>query len=97
VAQFIALAARNTQDFTEADFAPLLDPEAEQARVLYTAGTVRQIFARKDKPGAIIVLEAPSAEEARAALATLPLVQKGMLDVELIEVGPYRGFAPRGG
>jgi uncharacterized protein YciI len=96
MAQFIMLGRRNTRDFTEADFAPVLEAEAEQARVLYTAGTFRQIYGRKDKSGAIIVIEAGSAEEAHAAVATLPLVAKGMLDVELIEVGPYRGFAPRG-
>lgn len=97
MAQFFALLRRDLDKYTEADFAPLLEPEAERARTLYTEGFSRQVWSRKDAPGAAMVIEADSAEAARATLGTLPLIQKGMLIVEaLVPLGPYRGFAPRG-
>lgn len=94
--QFLVLAARNTANFTDAEFAPLLEPEADHARKLYTQGVVRQIFGRTDVPGAVLIVEAATLDEAKAQVATLPLVAKGMLDTEIIPLVPYRGFAPRG-
>jgi muconolactone delta-isomerase len=97
MAQFIALLRRDLDNFQEADFAPLLEPEAERAREMHAAGTSRQIWSRQDVPGAAMIMEAESIEAARAAIATLPLIQKQMLILEvLVPVGPYRGFAPRG-
>ena len=97
MAQFIAIVLRDLKKFSEADFAPLLEPEAERARQMYAAGTVRAIYGRKDAPGAVLFLEAPDMTAARAALDSLPLVEKRMLVVEqFFEVGPYRGFGPRG-
>lgn len=95
MAQFLALAQRDYARFTEADFAPLLEPEAERARELYAAGTFRQMHGRKDVPGAVMLIEADSHAAAIAAVQTLPLVQKGMLLVDVIELVPYRGFGPR--
>jgi hypothetical protein len=40
-------------------------------------------------------LEAADAVEARRITDTLPLAQKGMMDVQIIELRPYRGFGPR--
>jgi muconolactone delta-isomerase len=96
MAQFIALLRRDYDRFREEDFAPLLEPEAERARALYTAGVYRQIWGRQDVPGAVVLLEAESVDAAREVVGTLPLIQKGMLLLEtLIPLGPYRGFAPR--
>jgi muconolactone delta-isomerase len=97
MAQFIVLVKRDYERFRESDFAPLLEPEAEQARRLYADGKLRSIWGRKDAPGAVLVLEAADEREARAFAASLPLVERGMLIVEAFcEIGPYRGFAPRG-
>ena len=94
--QFLVLAKRNTERFSDADFAPHLESEADHARKLYSQGVVRQIFGRADLPGAVLILEAASLEDARSQAGTLPLVQKEMLDIEVIPLVPYRGFAPRG-
>ncbi len=96
MAQFIALVARNYERFTEDDFAPLLEAEAERARELYAQGTVRHMWGRLDVPGAVTLLEADSLEAAQAALGTLPLAQAGMLDVTVVPLTGYRGFGPRG-
>jgi muconolactone delta-isomerase len=98
MAQFIACIRRNYEDFPESDFTPeLLEAEAERARTLYRDGVFRQTWGRGDAPGAVILIEAGSAEEARAILETLPLKERQMLLVdEVIPLTPYRGFGPRG-
>jgi|HubBroStandDraft_1064217.scaffolds.fasta_scaffold173316_2 muconolactone delta-isomerase len=97
MAQFIALLRRDYDRFTEADFAPLLEPEADRARALHMAGVFRQLWSRQDVPGATVLIEAPSLEAVREALDSLPLFAKAMLILEaLVPLGPYRGFAPRG-
>ncbi len=94
--QFMMIAERNYRDFSESAFAPLLEPEAELVRVAYAAGIVRRAWGRKDKPGAIVLLECDSLEAAHAWAETLPLRKAGMLDAEIVELAPYRGFGPRG-
>lgn len=98
MAQFIALARRNYDDYAEADFtAELLEAEAERARQLYSEGVVRQVWSRRDHPGAVLLIEADSLDEANAAMESLPLRQRGMLFVDsVIPVLPYRGYGPRG-
>ena len=97
MAQFIALCRRDYDRFSEADFTPeLLEQEAERARALYTAGTFRAIWSRQDTPGAVILLEVGSLEEADAVLASLPLAIREMLALDaLVPLMAYRGFAPR--
>ena len=96
MAQFIALVRRNSDDFSEADFAPLLEPEAEQGRKLYAQGVVRAMWSRKDVLGAVLLFEAENQAEVDGFLNTLPLKAKGMLLVDsVIPMGPYRGFGPR--
>jgi muconolactone delta-isomerase len=94
MAQFIALFVRKPE-FSAEQLAPLLEPEAERARALYAAGTFRAVWGRKDVPGAVMLIEAESAEAAQAALASLPFVEQGIVESSLVPLGPYRGFMPR--
>jgi uncharacterized protein YciI len=96
MAQFIALCTRDTSELIDEQLAPLLEPEAERVRALYAAGSFRAVWGRKDVPGAIILIEAEDLEAARAALGSLPFVQRGIVEATLVPVGPYRGFMPRG-
>ncbi|MGB8267307.1 MAG: hypothetical protein WCE44_13330 [Candidatus Velthaea sp.] len=93
--QFLVIAERNLRDFPESAFAPLLEPEAEAVRRGYAAGIVRRAWGRKDKPGAIVLIEVESPAAAEAYVASLPLRQAGMLDAQIVELSPYRGFGPR--
>jgi hypothetical protein len=90
--QFLAITRRRTEQFSEAEFAVRLDAEAVRARALYAEGTFRSINSRGDIPGAVLVIEAPDLAAARAAMASLPLAQLEMMDVEVIPLLPYRGF-----
>ena len=94
--QFLAISRMRTNLFSDADFAPLLEDEAQRARTLYIEGAVRQIWHRGDERGACSLLEADCEGAAREIIGSLPLVKAGMLElVNLIPLLPYRGFGPR--
>ncbi len=79
---------------TDDQFTPeLLKTEATRAWELHQAGIIREIYFSEDRHEAILVLECNNAEEARAALATLPLVKSGLIDFKIIPLIPYDGFA----
>ncbi len=82
-----------TPGSTAEQFQPHLRAEARRVWELYQAGTLREIYFRQDWPGAVLILECADADEARAALATLPLVQAGLIAFEIIPLRPYPGLA----
>jgi muconolactone delta-isomerase len=95
--QFLALSRRRTDAFPPEAFTPeLIEAEGQRVRELYTEGFIRSIWRRQDTPGAALLIEANSEEEVRATLATLPLAQRGMLELAaLTQLLPYPGFGPR--
>ena len=96
MAQFIAVCRRAYGRFAESDFTKeLLDAEAERARQLYAEGVFRQMWGHRSPAGAVVLVEAETREAVDAALATLPLAQREMLDIEVLAVAPYRGFGPQ--
>jgi hypothetical protein len=76
-----------------ADFAPYLIAEAARAWELYQADIIRELYFRQDRHEAVLVLECAGPEEAGQILATLPLVQAGLITFELIPLLAYPGFA----
>jgi hypothetical protein len=64
--------------------------EAELRTVwgLYRAGLVRELYSPAG-PGAVMVLEAGSAEDGRQTLAELPLLANGVMELELLELRPF--------
>lgn len=76
-----------------AQFVAYARAEAARAWQLYQQGFVRELFFRADRDEAILVLECDDVESARELLATLPLVQQGLITFELIPLRPYPGFA----
>ncbi len=95
--QFLVLSRRRTDVFPPEAWTPeLLEAEGQRVRELYSAGTIRNVWRRKDTPGAAIIMEAGSEDEVRAAAGSLPLAQRGMLEiVALTQLDPYPGFGPR--
>ncbi len=71
------------------------DLRDEAARVweLQQAGSLREIYLTDEGSRAVILLECSSAAEAHALLATLPLVERGFITFDLLELEPYPGFA----
>ncbi len=93
--QFLFMGRRRTESFSDADFAPHMEAEADHLRKLYAEGVARQFWSRSDVPGAIGIVEADSLEDAIAKMGTLPFVVKKMLEMTILPLLPYRGFGPR--
>jgi muconolactone delta-isomerase len=94
--QILTLSRRRTDAFPpEAFTSELLAGESLRVRELYASGILRQIWKRDDVPGAAILWEAPGEAEVRAALATLPINQTGMMEILfVVPLAPYPGFCP---
>ncbi len=84
---------REAADTTAADFAPHLPREALRAWELLQADIIRELYFDRDRHTAVLMLECADVEAARAALATLPLVEAGLITFDLIPLVPYSGFA----
>ncbi len=88
----IVALERETPGTTDEQFAPHLEAEAARAWELHQAGVIRELHFRADRDEAVLVLECASVEEARDALATLPLVRAGLIAFDLIPLRAYPGF-----
>jgi len=75
---------------------PYLTAEAGRTRELAGQGTLETLLLKADWSGAVMVLDAPDPSAARAALETLPLVEAGVSDYDLIEVVPPPDHLPAG-
>jgi muconolactone delta-isomerase len=67
--------------------------EAFRAWELHQQGIIRELYFRADRNEAVLVLECEDVESARRILATLPLVEHGLITFELIPLKAYPGFA----
>lgn len=83
-------------EFGQAAFTPeLVAGEGQRVKELYATGLLRQVWKRGDMPGAVLLWEAGSVDEVRAAIETLPIYKAGMLElVALVPLEPYPGFGP---
>jgi hypothetical protein len=70
-----------------------LKHEAMRVWELYQAGTIREIYFRQDNSDAVLILECLDLNEANQALASLPLVEAGLITFEIISLVPYPGFS----
>lgn len=93
--QFISISRRLTERFSDEQFGAHIDAERERVRELYRDGVVRSIWSRKDAAGAVMLIESDDEPSARAAVNSLPLAQRGMLDVQVVPLGAYPAFFPQ--
>jgi len=79
-------------------YQPHLLDESRHAWQLYKGGIVRDFYFRQDRPGVAIIAEADSVESAREALNAFPLAKAGLIEWEIIALGPFMNwemlFAP---
>jgi len=64
-------------------FEPHLRAEAARAWELHQAGVIRELHFRADRPEAVLVLECAGVDQARTALATLPLVRGEWVEIRV--------------
>ena len=66
--------------------------EAARAWELHKAGVLRELYFRADQRTAVLILECEDPEAASQILGTLPFVEAGLIDFEIIPLVPYDGF-----
>jgi muconolactone delta-isomerase len=71
----------------------ILRKETERAWELYQSGIIRELYFRADREEAVLMLECKNSNEAQSVLATLPLVQAGLIGFDVIPLSAYPGFA----
>jgi muconolactone delta-isomerase len=74
-------------------FGKLSRAEAARLWELVQGGVVRETWFRAGRSEAVLALECGTEEEASKQLASLPLVQAGLITFDLIPLAPYPGFA----
>jgi hypothetical protein len=78
-------------------YQPHMTDEVRHTWQMYKGGIIRDIYFRQDRPGVAIIAEAESVEAAKKALAEFPLAKAGLIDWEVIPLGPFHWealFAP---
>ena len=73
-------------------FAEYLDLDAELAIKLFKEEFIRELYSIKGGKGACMIVEAENEDEIKEKLSILPFVKNNYLDIDIIEVKPYRGF-----
>ena len=82
-----------TQGVKPGQYKPHLKAEARHVWDLYQNGTIRELYFRADRSEAVLILECADVNEAQQTLASLPLVEAGLITFEVIPLVPYPGFA----
>ncbi|MGA2011840.1 MAG: superoxide dismutase [Solirubrobacteraceae bacterium] len=58
---------------------------------LYADGVVREMYSPGGL-GALLILEVESLQEARDRLSRLPLIKRRLMDLEVLELAPFRAL-----
>ena len=74
-------------------FPPHLKAEAQRAWELYQSGVIRELYFRADRSEAVLILECADINEAKQVLASLPLMEAGLIAFDVIPLIAYPGFA----
>ena len=74
-------------------FKPHLKAEAAKVLDLYHSGVIREFYFDENRHRAVLILECANAAEARAILASLPLVRERLIDFEIFPLSPYTGLS----
>jgi hypothetical protein len=73
--------------------APFAVAESHAVWEQVKTGIIRAVHYRTDKPGAVLEMESPDLETARAIASALPAVQASIIELtDLIPLAPYTGF-----
>jgi hypothetical protein len=70
----------------------ILLEEAETAYQMVLSGSLREVYFTESK-NTVLILECGDKTSAKQLLDKLPLVKKGIIDFEIMELLPYTGFS----
>ncbi len=83
---------RENPGVTAGQFEQFSRAEAAQVWQLQQAGILREIYFRADQRTAVLILECEDLEVARQHLGSLPFVEAGLIEFEVIPLIPYDGL-----
>ncbi len=90
----ILVLAHRHGDVSVEQMRPLFKSEVEAVWRLYDKGIIREFYTRADQGGpAILTVESETVEAAQKVLAELPLVQRQMIDLDLIPLAPFSSLS----
>lgn len=79
-----------------ADFPGVERQEQAQTRVLYSDGSLRQVWALEPKGrGAAVLFEARSPEHLQQVINTFPLIKADYADAMVFQLAPHPAFTPQ--
>lgn len=84
----ILAIGRFRSDATPAIWRPYLAAEVRDTVQLYLAGKIEQWWVKTDQSGVVFLFAASDPREVQALLDRLPLGRAGLMEFELIPVGP---------
>jgi hypothetical protein len=67
---------------------PILPFEMRETARLYLAGKIDQWYVKQDQSGVVFIMNMTDPEEAHQLLAKLPLGQRGLMEFQIIPLGP---------
>jgi hypothetical protein len=70
------------------DWKPMLPSEVRETVRLYLAGKIDQWYVKQDQSGVVFLLNLTDPAEAHALLDKLPLGQAGLMEFQIIPLGP---------
>jgi len=89
--KFFVIGKRK-EDIDVEKFAEFADEEAKKAIALFKEEFIRELYSIKGGKGACMIIEARNEEEILNKLSDLPFIKNNYLDIDILEVKPYRGF-----
>jgi muconolactone delta-isomerase len=78
---------------TTADFGPHRIAEAKAVWAAYASGTLREIYFSAAPAAVTLIYELPDIDAVHAELARLPMVEAGLLDRQVVPLGPFLPLA----
>ncbi len=90
--RFFVIATRSQTASPDVFTPELLNSEGKRALKLLADDFIREIYNRTDSKGGVIVVEAASESEVKEKLGTLPMVQAGLLSLEIYGTKLWRVF-----
>jgi len=70
-----------------------LKEEAETVWEWYQAGIMREVYFHEEHSSAILIMECDNKHHAEKILNTLPLVREKLVELDILPLMPYPGFA----
>jgi hypothetical protein len=75
------------------DFKPHMVPEIEAVWASYLDDELREFYFSKDPQVVTLIYELPSLEALHRAIDALPTVEAGLLDRQVVHLGPFHQIA----